>query len=172
MTKGLLAKKCTKCGEWKSRGEFSPQSKTRGGLRSDCKACAAVVVRAHRAKMRARTEIEIPSARFCPDCNTEKPAIEFGRRLAARSGLETYCKECRATRDRKRRSEPHGTLREREFAKTRRWRMSDSARKAETKRGAIRELRNQIAVEICMRLGLNLQKLAKEKYDAEFRSST
>lgn len=37
----LSQKRCSKCGEWKDKGEFSKQKGGKGGLRSRCKACAS-----------------------------------------------------------------------------------------------------------------------------------
>ncbi len=52
---GVTVKRCTKCGEAKSEGEFYAAKGTRDGLRGDCKACHAARAKDWYAKNRQRS---------------------------------------------------------------------------------------------------------------------
>jgi hypothetical protein len=146
VTKGLLAKKCNKCGEWKGRSEFYVSAKSI--LSSYCKPCTRAESRARTAKLVARAAITSPEVKRCPACKETKPASAFNEARTNLSGLSCYCRECVGHREARRLS----TRRRRDLAK-------------------LHTLQRQIAIALCRGLGIDLKKLAKEKYDAEFGSS-
>jgi hypothetical protein len=167
MTKGLLAKKCRKCGEWKALGEFKRSSKTKSGVISPCKSCLHITEKARRERYKARAEIAIPATKSCPVCREVKPAAEFGRDLSRTSGLRSDCRACKRAASLTYSDDEANRARKAEVSRAR-YRHPE-VRAREQRRDKIEKLTARIAVKLCRELGIDVRKLAMEKYDAELK---
>src|SRR3954453_19540320 len=94
-------KGCRDCGQEKPLETFSPSTKSRDGRGSYCRSCLAERhKRYRRAKAAAegrqlRERHEVPEGhRWCPECKSAKPLMEFPRNRSARGGYGGYCKPC------------------------------------------------------------------------------
>lgn len=90
-------------GEQQPSEKFSRAKHHSDGLKTHCKPC-------HNALQRLRSKMvkEVPYAsleeptdrvRLCLDCKKPKPACDFPASKYARSGRQTFCKECHSLRD-------------------------------------------------------------------------
>ncbi|WP_433528618.1 endonuclease VII domain-containing protein [Micromonospora sp. CA-263727] len=113
-------RRCRDCGEWKALEEFCSSSKRPLGRGSYCKPCFNERSKASYAKrMRlkqgrgVKQAREVPEGhRFCADCDSVKPLVEFPRNRADSSGYATYCKPCHNTRTRETKQRLYGGSRE------------------------------------------------------------
>lgn len=113
MRKKVVLERCPRCCKPKTKAAFS-RTKNRKGefVRSSyCRDCyreinqewrrtgdnqAKVTAKArHRRQfLRARSHVEMPPSKFCPRCETMKPASEWGRDKSRVDGLPGVCKSC------------------------------------------------------------------------------
>lgn len=93
----LNEKRCSTCGEVKSRGEFGVQSTTKRGVSSKCKVCQYAY---HLAYKEAHPRNYPPSvdSKKCRRCGIEKPAAEFARDKTRKDGLAYECRTCHRLR--------------------------------------------------------------------------
>ncbi|WP_245722308.1 endonuclease VII domain-containing protein [Micromonospora matsumotoense] len=113
-------RRCRDCGEWKPLGEFCASSKRPSGRGSYCKPCfnnRSTASYARRVKEKHGREVwltrEVPEGhRFCADCGTVKPVVDFPRNRADSTGYATYCKPCHHSRTKEVRQRLYGGSRE------------------------------------------------------------
>ncbi|QDY08968.1 recombinase [Micromonospora sp. HM134] len=113
-------RRCRDCGEWKPLAEFCVSSKRPSGRGSYCKPCfnnRSKASYAKRVKEKHRREVrptrEVPEGhRFCADCGTVKPVVDFPRNRADSTGYATYCKPCHNSRTKEVRQRLYGGSRE------------------------------------------------------------
>jgi len=115
-----MDKRCTKCGETKTPGEFFTDRHTRDGLHTHCRTCRTAARRAYYqgmaerrlAERKARTakpklkprwrssqepEAWRPKTKRCSKCNTMKSADDFHQDNNAGDGLNPRCRACVST---------------------------------------------------------------------------
>src|SRR4051794_17181318 len=98
-------KYCPDCGERRPVGEFTLDRRRSDGLAFYCAVHARRRVRASRLRRegppnrRFPVEKSVPAGyKWCPDCDTVKPLVEFPKTSASASGRHTYCKPCHNVR--------------------------------------------------------------------------
>lgn len=85
-------KLCKKCGEVKPASGFGRDARLKTGLLSWCRACRN---EANKARGDPPAAVhDIPDAKVCRRCQTEKPAPEFYAQPRNRDCLREYCKAC------------------------------------------------------------------------------
>jgi len=111
-------KRCPDCGEVKLVAEFGLNKRMADGLARYCKACfRRRSTQSYRKRMAeqgktVREVREVPEGhKYCPRCEEVKPATEFGRNRALKSGLTNYCKPCHNSVMRENRIKHHGSIR-------------------------------------------------------------
>lgn len=168
-TVNLLAKKCGSCGAWRPVTEFYLNRASRDGRMSCCKNCNAAKGKRRRALFQERSEFVPPAKKCCPSCNEIKSAKDFYPHRTLRDGLSWSCKVCAAAAKRERyASDPKFALkaRQRERNKQR----DGSYTEYQKQYRGISRIKKNIAFELCARLGVDLDKLAKERYCADVQS--
>jgi hypothetical protein len=91
----VLTKKCNRCWIEKSTLDFQKRSKSKDGLRNQCKECRSEQDKDRCEKNRNRDAIDVPDYKTCPRCNQEKEGSEFYKDNNTLDGLGGWCKECR-----------------------------------------------------------------------------
>lgn len=96
---------CTKCGVEKTLDQFSVQSKSKDGLRTQCKACSSIAFKQHNS-MHPRIQRNVPlplpegvTSKICLGCSTEKPLSDFAQAKHERFGVRARCKLCISEND-------------------------------------------------------------------------
>ena len=94
-------KRCRDCGTQKPLSAFSPSKKNRDGRVSYCRECLAARHQKYRRANAAavgrviRERRPVPEGhRWCPDCETIKPLVDFPRNRSGNGGYGGYCKPC------------------------------------------------------------------------------
>lgn len=132
-------KKCSKCRDWKSHGEFGKQAAAKNGLRSQCKKCDAADARKRyvnnpervlAAASREAERLESLHAKKCSGCKDRKTFDQFGKHTASKDGLKSRCKECRNADGR----EYAAAHRDKNNARSRKWETDNPVRARATKR--------------------------------------
>lgn len=169
----LLAKKCTHCGEWKPNTPeyFRRGYRLKDGLYPHCIPCAIAGDKRRTEAHIARRAGALPKNKKCSVCEKTKPTASFHRCASYVDGLTRYCRECTKKRRREyQEKDPERyVLKVRE--KSRRAHYTPKARAAQKRASAIYSIRVSIALAMCAKLGVDIDKLAKEKYDAEFAAT-
>ena len=90
-----LGKKiCNKCGELKNFSDFHKHSKTKDGLKADCKPCrnASYVKKGYEGRKNA---VLIEGGRICNVCNVGKPWDQFAKEKIGINQKTSACIPCR-----------------------------------------------------------------------------
>lgn len=169
----LLAKKCTKCGEWKprTRDHFRTHSSISDGLRPECRICSGVAAKERDERLRERRMAARPALKRCLTCCETKSCAEFSHWKNSPDSLAPYCKTCRADAERKRRRADPGYIAIKDRERHRRRKFTHAEISRQKRKGKIYRLKASIAISLCRELGVDIDKLAKEKYDADFPSN-
>lgn len=111
---------CNICHKTLPLSAFGVNKATKDGLMPCCKECKAAEQRKYRERMKTATTIkkstgrppkkvtEDPETKHCPKCGRDLPRSAFHSRSEAKSGLQSYCKECNRT-DKNTRNTMHTT---------------------------------------------------------------
>ncbi len=98
-------KYCPDCGENRPVTDFTRDRRRPDGLAFYCRDHARRRLRASRErrqgppKRRFALDRVVPEGhKWCPDCDTVKPLVEFPRSAATRSGRHSYCRPCHNAR--------------------------------------------------------------------------
>ncbi|MFI9204503.1 endonuclease VII domain-containing protein [Streptomyces sp. NPDC053048] len=97
------AKRCSRCGECKPRAAFASNKSTKDGLQAYCKECSAEYYRVRQESKGRTVRVKVPVPRGhkrCPQCGKVKPHDEWERNKSSSDGWASYCRECRAERNR------------------------------------------------------------------------
>jgi hypothetical protein len=101
------SKYCSDCGEFRPVTAFTRDRRRRDGLAFYCRDHARRRVRESKErrqgppKHRHTLDIVVPADhKWCPDCDTVKPLVEFPRTSASKTGRHTYCRPCHNARGR------------------------------------------------------------------------
>lgn len=103
MAGDVEAKRCSRCRQHKPRAAFSGNRSVRDGLQAYCKECEAECYRLRQeAKGRTvRVKVPVPPGhKRCPDCEKVKPHSDWERNKTSSDGWASYCRKCRAARNR------------------------------------------------------------------------
>ncbi len=84
----MAEKRCLKCGESKSLGEFYRSSRIKDGYENGCKQCRRE--RVNEKDFAPRTEGD----KICPRCGEARSVAEFNRNKQMSDGLASWCKRC------------------------------------------------------------------------------
>ncbi|MGZ9930008.1 endonuclease VII domain-containing protein [Streptomyces sp. NC-S4] len=97
------AKRCSRCKQDKPRGDFASNRSAADGLQAYCRECWAEYYKA-RQEVKGRTvrvKVDVPSGhKRCPQCEEIKPHSEWEPNKTTSDGWSSYCRSCRAKRNR------------------------------------------------------------------------
>ncbi|MFG2678826.1 endonuclease VII domain-containing protein [Streptomyces sp. NPDC048392] len=97
------SKKCSTCQRVLQAGAFASNRSRPDGLQTTCRECAAEYYR-RRQEARGRTvrvKVPVPPGhKRCPQCEEAKPHSGWERNKSSSGGWSSYCRECRAERNR------------------------------------------------------------------------
>ncbi|WSM86340.1 endonuclease VII domain-containing protein [Actinacidiphila glaucinigra] len=96
-------KKCSTCQRVLPSLAFAANRSRSDGLQTSCRECSAEFYRQRQeAKGRAvRVKVQVPEGqKRCPQCGEVKPHGEWERNATSSDGYASYCKVCRAERNR------------------------------------------------------------------------
>ncbi|MGV9356103.1 endonuclease VII domain-containing protein [Streptomyces misionensis] len=101
------AKECGKCGRDLPLAAFARDRNRRDGLQVYCRECVAAYSAAHYRRRReamgktVREKVSVePGHKRCPQCGQVKPHAEWERNKSSSDGWASYCRTCRAGRNR------------------------------------------------------------------------
>ena len=108
---------CNICHKELPLSAFGMNKATKDGLMPCCKECKASEQKKYRERMKTATErqkptgrpkkvTEDPETKHCPKCGRDLPRSAFHPKLEAKSGLQSYCKECNRPKPKKTMTEP------------------------------------------------------------------
>ncbi|GAA2378631.1 endonuclease VII domain-containing protein [Streptomyces viridochromogenes] len=100
---GSDSKRCSRCKQHLPRVAFASNKSMADGLQAYCRECAAAYYRqrqeAKGKKVREKVSVPLGHKR-CPQCEEVKPHADWQRNRTASDGWASYCRACRAVRDR------------------------------------------------------------------------
>ncbi|WP_369221892.1 endonuclease domain-containing protein [Streptomyces sp. R39] len=101
------AKHCKKCERHLPSAAFARDKNRRDGLQVYCRECVAKYGAAHYRRRReaigktVREKVDVPDGhKRCPQCEAVKPHSEWERNKTSSDGWASYCRACRAERNR------------------------------------------------------------------------
>lgn len=101
------AKRCSRCKRDLSPAAFARDRNRRDGLQPQCRECVAEYGAAHYRRRReaagktVREKVGVPQGhKRCPDCGEIKSHSEWERNPTSSDGWSSYCRVCRAVRNR------------------------------------------------------------------------
>ncbi|QKW05629.1 endonuclease VII domain-containing protein [Streptomyces sp. NA04227] len=103
MSESAESKKCSRCGRFLPRTEFASNRAMRDGLQAYCRKCSAEYYRQRQEAQGRSVRVKVPVPRGfkrCPQCEQVKPHAEWERNRTSSDGWASYCRECRAHRNR------------------------------------------------------------------------
>jgi hypothetical protein len=107
VVEGPNAKHCRKCGRDLPPAAFARDKNRRDGLQVHCRECVAEYGAAHYRRRReaigktVREKVDVPAGhKRCPQCEVVKPHSEWERNKTSSDGWASYCRACRAERNR------------------------------------------------------------------------
>ncbi|MEU2127712.1 endonuclease VII domain-containing protein [Streptomyces sp. NPDC018352] len=103
MSDPLGGKDCSRCKRVLPRASFASNKAMRDGLQAYCRECSAEYYRERQeAKGKAvRVKVPVPrGSKRCPRCEEVKPHSQWERNKTSSDGWASYCRECRAERNR------------------------------------------------------------------------
>ncbi|WP_079142209.1 endonuclease VII domain-containing protein [Streptomyces sp. LUP30] len=99
----LPVEKCSGCQQSRSVGAFAGNSSRPDGLQANCRECAAEYYRRRQEAQGRTVRVKVPVPRGhkrCPHCEQVKPHAEWERNKSSSDGWSSYCRACRAERNR------------------------------------------------------------------------
>ena len=111
---------CNICHKELPLSAFGVNKASKDGLMPCCKECKAMAQKEYRERMKTATERQKPTGRpkkvtedletkHCPKCGRDLPRSAFHPKLEAKSGLQSYCKECNRPKSKKTMNTPTTT---------------------------------------------------------------
>ncbi|MEU6290046.1 endonuclease VII domain-containing protein [Streptomyces sp. NPDC046988] len=97
------SKKCSTCKRVLHGGAFASNRSRPDGLQANCRECAAEYYRRRQEAQGRTVRVKVPVPRGhkrCPQCEGVKPHSEWERSRSSSDGWASYCRECRAERNR------------------------------------------------------------------------
>jgi hypothetical protein len=89
-----VTKTCAKCEIEQSLEEYPRDKRASDGRASQCKRCEAARAKRKGFENAARIVIDLPEAKFCPQCKINKPSGGFDKSKRNPDGLAGWCKTC------------------------------------------------------------------------------
>lgn len=96
-------KRCSRCKRTLDRGAFASNKSMRDGLQAYCRECSAEYYRLREEAKGRTVRVKVPVPRGhkrCPQCEKVKLHSEWERNKTSSDGWASYCRECRAERNR------------------------------------------------------------------------
>lgn len=96
-------RRCSRCRQTLSRAAFASNKSLPDGLQAYCRECSAEYYRQRQeAKGKTvRAKVDVPTGhKRCPQCEIVKPHCEWERNKSSSDGWSSYCRTCRAERNR------------------------------------------------------------------------
>lgn len=97
------SRRCSRCERHLPRTAFASNKSMPDGLQAYCRECSAEYYRqrqeAKGKKVRERVSVP-PGHKRCPQCSEVRPHSEWERNKTSSDGWASYCRECRAARNR------------------------------------------------------------------------
>ncbi|MFI7009559.1 endonuclease VII domain-containing protein [Streptomyces sp. NPDC050145] len=96
-------KRCSRCGESLPRAAFAGNRSMPDGLQAYCRECSAEYYRQRQESKgkQVRVKVAVPDGhKRCPQCQVVKPHSDWERNRSSSDGWSSYCRECRAERNR------------------------------------------------------------------------
>lgn len=91
-------KTCSRCESEFDTSAFHRRAASPDGLQPFCKSCATIRNRENRERYKQKNNARDPraetSTKRCPQCETEKPSVEFALHAARPDGLADVCSKC------------------------------------------------------------------------------
>ncbi|WP_405888419.1 endonuclease VII domain-containing protein [Streptomyces longwoodensis] len=97
------ARRCSRCETYLPREAFASNKSMPDGLQAYCRKCSAEYYRQRQEAKgkKVREKIAVPPGhKRCPQCELVKPHAEWERNKSSSDGWASYCRECRAERNR------------------------------------------------------------------------
>ncbi|MFI6192605.1 endonuclease VII domain-containing protein [Streptomyces sp. NPDC051136] len=103
MIEEVAVRRCSRCKQHLPRAAFASNKSMPDGLQAYCLECSAEYYRrrqeAKGKKVRPKVSVP-PGHKRCPQCSETKPHAEWERNKTTSDGWSSYCRECRAERNR------------------------------------------------------------------------
>ncbi|RII18757.1 Recombination endonuclease VII [Streptomyces sp. YIM 130001] len=99
----MNGKKCSACQQVLPVGAFAKNKSRPDGLQVNCRECAAEYYRRRQEAQgkTVRVKVYVPEGhKRCPQCEQTKPHSEWERNKSSSDGWASYCRSCRAERNR------------------------------------------------------------------------
>ncbi|MFP3990208.1 endonuclease VII domain-containing protein [Streptomyces sp. E11-3] len=96
-------KGCPRCGRTLPLDSFASNKSMRDGLQVYCRECSAEYYRQRQEAKGKSVRVKVPVPRGhkrCPQCGVVKPHDQWERNKSSSDGWASYCRECRAERNR------------------------------------------------------------------------
>ncbi|CAL9621790.1 hypothetical protein SUDANB145_05856 [Streptomyces sp. enrichment culture] len=103
MKEETAPRRCSRCAERKPRSAFASDKSAPDGLQAYCRECSAEYCRQRQEAKGKKVRVEVPVPRGhkrCPRCEQAKPYAGWERNKSSSDGWSSYCRECRAERNR------------------------------------------------------------------------
>ncbi|MFJ6087445.1 endonuclease VII domain-containing protein [Streptomyces sp. NPDC092369] len=103
MREAVEGRRCSRCKEQLPRSAFAGNRSMPDGLQAYCRECSAEYYRQRQEAKgkKVREKVPVPSGhKRCPQCEVVKPHAEWERNRSSADGWSSYCRECRAERNR------------------------------------------------------------------------
>ncbi|MDX3518571.1 endonuclease VII domain-containing protein [Streptomyces scabiei] len=97
------ARRCSRCRQDLPRTAFASNKSMPDGLQAYCRECSAEYYRQRQEAKgkKVRAKVFVPSGyKRCPQCEEVKPHSEWEPNKSSSDGWASYCRECRAVRNR------------------------------------------------------------------------
>ncbi|MFJ2293181.1 endonuclease VII domain-containing protein [Streptomyces sp. NPDC087894] len=96
-------KKCSRCRKALPTESFASNRAMRDGLQAYCRECSAEYYRQRQEARGRSVRVKVPVQRGhkrCPQCGEVKPHDQWERNKSSSDGWSSYCRPCRAERNR------------------------------------------------------------------------
>ncbi|WP_372341288.1 endonuclease VII domain-containing protein [Streptomyces sp. CC224E] len=96
-------RRCSRCQERLPRVAFASNKSMPDGLQAYCRECSAEYYRQRQEAKGKKVRVKVavpPGHKRCPQCEVVKPHAEWERNKSSSDGWSSYCRSCRAERNR------------------------------------------------------------------------
>ncbi|MFF7563466.1 endonuclease VII domain-containing protein [Streptomyces pseudovenezuelae] len=103
MVEESASRRCSKCKQYLPTTAFASNKAMADGLQAYCRECSAEYYRQRQEAKgkKVREKVSVPAGhKRCPQCGDVKPHGEWERNKSSSDGWASYCRTCRAERNR------------------------------------------------------------------------
>ncbi len=103
MNEETETRRCSRCKQKLQRTAFASNKSMPDGLQAYCRECAAEYYRQRQEAKGKKVREKVPAPpghKRCPQCEEVKPHSEWERNKSSSDGWASYCRACRAERNR------------------------------------------------------------------------